>query len=27
VIFPRGGHVGNLAYRDNLAYIVDFFTD
>ena len=27
VIFPRGGHVGNLAYRANLAYIVDFFTD
>jgi pimeloyl-ACP methyl ester carboxylesterase len=27
VIFPRGGHAGNLAYRENLAYIVDFFTD
>ena len=27
VIFPRGGHAGNLAYRDNLAYIVDFFSD
>ena len=27
VIFPHGGHAGNLAYRDNLAYIVDFFAD
>lgn len=27
VIFPRGGHAGNLAYRENLAYVVDFFTD
>jgi pimeloyl-ACP methyl ester carboxylesterase len=27
VIFPHGGHAGNLAYRDNLAHIVDFFTD
>jgi pimeloyl-ACP methyl ester carboxylesterase len=27
VIFARGGHAGNLAYRENLAYIVDFFTD
>jgi hypothetical protein len=27
VIFPHGGHAGNLAYRDNLARIVDFFTD
>jgi pimeloyl-ACP methyl ester carboxylesterase len=26
-IFPRGGHAGNLGYRDNLAYIADFFTD
>ena len=27
LILPHGGHAGNLAYRDNLAYIVDFFTD
>jgi len=27
MIFPHGGHAGNLAYRDNLARIVDFFTD
>ena len=27
VIFPRGGHAGNLAYRGNLAYVVDFFLD
>ena len=27
VIFPRGGHAGNLGYRENLAYVVDFFTD
>lgn len=27
VIYPHGGHAGNLAYRDNLAHIVDFFTD
>jgi pimeloyl-ACP methyl ester carboxylesterase len=27
VIYPRGGHAGNLAYRENLAYTVDFFTD
>jgi pimeloyl-ACP methyl ester carboxylesterase len=24
-IYPRGGHLGNLEYKDNLAYIVDFF--
>jgi acetyl esterase/lipase len=24
-IYPKGGHVGNLDYRDNVAYIVDFF--
>jgi hypothetical protein len=27
VIFPHGGHAGNLAYRRNLAYIADFFLD
>jgi hypothetical protein len=26
-IFPTGGHCGNLAYRDNVAYLIDFFTD
>jgi hypothetical protein len=25
-IYPRGGHCGNLAYRDNIAYVIDFFT-
>ena len=25
-IYPRGGHLGNLEHRDNLAYMVDFFT-
>jgi len=24
-IYPRGGHLGNLEYKDNLAYSVDFF--
>jgi hypothetical protein len=24
-IYPSGGHLGNLQYKDNLAYIVDFF--
>jgi hypothetical protein len=24
-IYPRGGHVGNLEYKDNLAYMVAFF--
>jgi len=23
--YPRGGHLGNLEYKDNLAYMVDFF--
>lgn len=26
-IFPRGGHAGNLAYRDNAHYIVEFLGD
>jgi hypothetical protein len=26
-IYPKGGHCGNLAYRDNVAYVIDFFTD
>jgi pimeloyl-ACP methyl ester carboxylesterase len=25
-IYPRGGHNGNLAYRDNIAYLVRFFS-
>jgi len=25
MIYPRGGHLGNLEYKDNLAYMVDFF--
>jgi hypothetical protein len=24
-IYPRGGHLGNLEYRENLEYMVDFF--
>lgn len=24
-IYPRGGHLGNLEHKDNLAYMVDFF--
>jgi hypothetical protein len=24
-IYPRGGHLGNLGYKDNLAYMVGFF--
>lgn len=24
-IYPRGGHLGNLEYKDNLAYMVGFF--
>ncbi len=26
-IYPRGGHCGNMGYRDNVTYMVDFFTD
>jgi Alpha/beta hydrolase family len=25
-IYPTGGHCGNLAYRDNIAHIIDFFS-
>ncbi len=25
-IYPRGGHCGNMAYKDNVTYMVDFFT-
>lgn len=24
-IYPRGGHLGNMAYKDNVAYMVEFF--
>jgi hypothetical protein len=24
-IYPKGGHVGNILYRDNVAYAIDFF--
>jgi hypothetical protein len=24
-VYPRGGHLGNMAYKDNVAYMVDFF--
>jgi hypothetical protein len=26
-VYPRGGHLGNLEYKDNLAYMVAFFQD
>ena len=26
-IYPSGGHCGNMAHRDNVAYMVDFFKD
>ncbi|MFA7405641.1 MAG: alpha/beta hydrolase, partial [Pelobacteraceae bacterium] len=26
-IYPRGGHLGNLEYKENLAYMVAFFKD
>jgi hypothetical protein len=26
-IYPTGGHCGNLAYKDNIAYLIDFFTE
>jgi hypothetical protein len=26
-IYPRGGHCGNMAYRDNIAHLIEFFTD
>jgi pimeloyl-ACP methyl ester carboxylesterase len=26
-IWPRGGHCGNLAYPDNVAYMIDFFKE
>lgn len=25
-IYPRGGHCGNMAYKDNVKYMIDFFT-
>ncbi len=25
-IYPHGGHCGNMAYRDNVAYMIDYFT-
>jgi hypothetical protein len=26
-IYPRGGHNGNMDSKDNVAYVIDFFTD
>ncbi|HBA89014.1 MAG TPA: alpha/beta hydrolase [Geobacter sp.] len=26
-IYPRGGHLGNLEYKENVAYMVAFFTE
>ena len=26
-IYPKGGHSGNMDYKDNVAYVIDFFTD
>jgi hypothetical protein len=25
-IYPRGGHLGNLEYRDNMAHMIGFFS-
>jgi hypothetical protein len=25
--YPRGGHLGNIEYKDNQAYMVDFFKE
>ena len=27
VIYPRGGHCGNMDHRDNVAHMIDFFTN
>ena len=24
-VYPTGGHLGNIAYKDNVAYMIDFF--
>jgi hypothetical protein len=24
-IYPKGGHCGNMAYKDNVAYMIDYF--
>ena len=24
-IYPRGGHCGNMDYKDNVAYMINFF--
>ncbi|MGH6944300.1 MAG: hypothetical protein ACREH6_08800, partial [Geminicoccaceae bacterium] len=26
-IYPKGGHCGNMAYTDNVAYVIDFFSN
>jgi predicted alpha/beta-fold hydrolase len=26
MIYPRGGHCGNMEYRDNVAYMINFFS-
>jgi hypothetical protein len=26
-IYPYGGHCGNMSYRENVAYMLDFFRD
>ena len=26
-VYPRGGHLGNLEYKENVAYMVDFFKE
>lgn len=26
-IYPKGGHLGNIAYKENVAYMVNFFLD
>jgi hypothetical protein len=24
-IYPRGGHLGNMTFKDNVAYMINFF--
>jgi len=25
--YPKGGHCGNMDYKDNVAYMIDYFTN
>jgi hypothetical protein len=26
-IYPKGGHCGNMAYKDNVDYMINYFTN